>query len=104
MKNFMGYMPGLKNGETHSRDFTVHMKKYFSQIHPNFPGWLTMLSGKASSSANKTTNRTFEIYLPPVPSKFTGLNTIYEHMLYLQSKTVKVKSRVWEQRLTHLKS
>ena len=93
MKNCMGYMPGLKNGETYSRDFTVHVKKYFSQIHPIFLGWLTMLSGKASFCANKTTNRTFEIYLPLVPSKFTDPNTIYEHMLYLQSKTVKVNMK-----------
>ena len=48
-----------------------------------------MLAAKASSSANKTISRTFEIYLPPVPSKFTEPNTIYEYMLYLQSINMK---------------
>ena len=48
-----------------------------------------MLAAKASFSANKTISRTFEIYLPPVSSKVTDLNTIYEYMLYLQSITFK---------------
>ena len=49
-----------------------------------------MLAAKASFSANKTIIRTFEIYLPLVPSKVTDPNTIYEYMLYLQSTTAKV--------------
>ena len=52
-----------------------------------------MLAAKSSFSANKTINRTFEIYLPPVPSKVTDPNTIYEHMLYLQSITAKVNMK-----------
>ena len=36
-----------------------------------------MLAAKASSSGNKTINRTFEIYLPPLPAKATDPNTIY---------------------------
>ena len=62
-------------------------------MHPIFPGWLTMLATKSSFSANKTINRTFEIYLSPVPSKVTDPNTIYEHMLYLQSITAKVNMK-----------
>ena len=49
-----------------------------------------MLAVKASFSANKTISRTFEIYLPPVPSKLADPNTNYEYMLYLQSITAKV--------------
>ena len=48
-----------------------------------------MLAAKASFSANKTISRTFEICLPPVTSKVTDPNTIYEYMLYLQSITAK---------------
>ena len=48
-----------------------------------------MLAARALSSANKTIGRTFGIYLPPVPSKVTDPNTIYEYMLYLQSITAK---------------
>ena len=49
-----------------------------------------MLAAKASSSTYKTINRTFEAYLPPVPSKVTYPNTINVYMLYLQSITAKV--------------
>ena len=86
-------MPGLKNGQAYSRDFTVHVKKSFfryfnrfDQMHSIFPGELTMLAAKASFSAS----RTFEIYLPPVTSKVSDPNTIYEYMLYLQSITAEV--------------
>ena len=48
-----------------------------------------MLAATASFSANQTISRTFEIYLPPVASKVTNLNTIYEYMLYLQNITAK---------------
>ena len=68
-----------------------------------------MLAVKASSSANKTINKTFYIYLSLIPSKVTDLITIYEYMLYLQSVTTKVNIRyrkitlMWEQQQTHLK-
>ena len=52
-----------------------------------------MLAAEASFSANKTIGRTFEIYLPPVPSKVTDPNTIYEYMLYLQSITANVNMK-----------
>ena len=52
-----------------------------------------MLAGRASFSANKTISRTFEKHLPPVPSKVTGPNTIYEYMLYLQSITATVNMK-----------
>ena len=48
-----------------------------------------MLAAKASFYANRTISRTFETYLPPVPSKVTDPDTIYEYMLYLQSITAK---------------
>ena len=98
MKNCMGYMLGLKSGQAYSRDFRLHVKKSsfffrysnrFDQINPIFPGWLTMLAAKASFYANRTISRTFETYLPPVPSKVTDPDTIYEYMLYLQSITAK---------------
>ena len=98
----MGYMLGLKNGRAYLWGFTIHVKKKFfffrycnrlDQIHPIFPGWLTILAAKASSSANKTINRTFEIYSPPIPSKVTDPNTIYDYMLYLQSTTAKVNMK-----------
>ena len=66
-----------------------------------------MLAAKSSFSTNKTINRIFAIYLPPVPSQVTDPNTFYEHMLYLQSIAAKVNMKnrwMWEQRLTHLKS
>ena len=44
-----------------------------------------MLAAKASSSASKTIRKTFEIYLPPIPSKITDPNTIYGYLLYLRS-------------------
>ena len=49
-----------------------------------------MLAAKASSSTNQTINKTIEVYLPPIPSKVTDPNTIYEYMLYLQSIATKV--------------
>ena len=52
-----------------------------------------MLAAKASFSAKKTISRTFEIYLPPVPSKVTDPNTIYEYMLDLQSITANVNMK-----------
>ena len=52
-----------------------------------------MLPAKASSSGNKTINRTFEIYLPPLPAKATDPNTIYEYMSYLESITAKVNMK-----------
>ena len=90
-------MPGLKNGQAYSPDFTVHVKKSFfryfnrfDQMHSLFPGQLPMLAAKALFSANRTLSRTFEIYLLPVPSKVSHPNTIYEYMLYLQSITAEV--------------
>ena len=91
---------GLKTDKLIRRTLRYIWKNYFfryfncfDQIHPIFPGWLTMLAAKSSFSVNKTISRTFEIYLPPVPSKITDPNTIYEHMLYLQSITVKVNTK-----------
>ena len=52
-----------------------------------------MLAAKSSFSATKIISRTFEIYLPPVPSKVTDPNTIYEHTLYLQSIATKVNMK-----------
>ena len=78
----------------------VHVKKSFffffrysnrfDHIQPDHihPGWLIMLVANNLYSANKTINRTFEIYLPIVTSKLTDPNTIYEYMLYLQSMNV----------------
>ena len=66
---------------------------HFDQMHPIFPGWLTMLAAKASFAANKTISRTFEIYLPPELSKVAHSNTIYEYMLYLQNITAKVNMK-----------
>ena len=101
MKKCMGYMQGLKNGQDYSQGFTEHVKKFFffrysnrfDQIRPIFSGWRTMLTAGALSSANKTINRTLEIYLPPIPSKVTDPNTIYGYMLYLQSISAKVNMR-----------
>ena len=47
-----------------------------------------MLVANTLYSANKTINRTFEIYLPIKTSKLTDPNTIYEYMLNLQSMNV----------------
>ena len=91
---------GLKKGKLIRRILRYiwknHFFRYFNrfdQIHPIFPDWLTILAAKSPFSANKTTNTTFEIFLPPVPSKVTDPNTIYEHMLYLQSITAKVNMK-----------
>ena len=75
------------------KKFFFRYSNQFHEIHPIFPGWLTILTAKASSSANKTILRTFEIYLPPVPSKVANPNTIYECMLYLQNRAAKVNMK-----------
>ena len=101
MKKCMSYMQGLKKGRAYLWGFTVHVKKSFFSDTPTalirytiyFPSWLTILAAKASPSANKTINRTFEIFLPVIPSKVTDPNTIDVYMLYLQSITAKSNMR-----------
>lgn len=63
------------------------------QVHPIFPGWLTILASKQLAIDNTALHETLEIYLPPIMSKVTDPNTIFEYIVYMQKVAEKVNMK-----------
>ena len=58
----------------------LRYRNWFSQIIPTFLGWLLTLRLKEGVPVIKTV----ETYLPPLPTKVTDYETIYNYMVYLK--------------------